>query len=128
MNDQTTTDPIADAEATERKMPIQCGGPLDLRKRRGERVVIAQRVPFALFEGEATERQSARNHDQTVARIAERCGYSACEALAVLAGLEWDRVSKIDEEAAHRILYAMHVAYNRGRRWGIERQKQSSQV
>lgn len=119
MSDHTTTDPIADAEATERKMPIQCSGPLDLRKRRGERVVVVQRLPFALFEGEAYERQSDRNHSQTVERIRERGGYSACEALAVMAGLDWDRVSKIDEEAAHRILYAMHVTYNRGRRWGL---------
>ena len=121
MNDSPTTDPIADAEATERKMPIQVGSRLDLRERQGERMVLVRRVPFALFEGEAIERQSQRNHQQSVARIAERGGYSACEALAVIAGLDWDRVSKVDEEAAHRILYAMHVSYNQGRRWGIDR-------
>ena len=113
------SDPIADAETTERKMPIQAGSELSLRGRRGESVVIVKRLPFAMFEGEAYERQSERNHGQTVARIAERGGYSACEALAVLAGLDWERVSKLDDEAAHRILYTMHVAYNRGRRWGL---------
>jgi hypothetical protein len=112
-------DLIEAAENTERKMPIQATGELNLRARRGERVVIIKQVPFALFAGEAVERQSQRNHGQTVERIAERGGYSACEALAVIAGLDWDRVSKLDEEAAHRILYNMHVAYNRGRRWGL---------
>lgn len=116
----SATDKIADAEATERKMPIQCGHVLDLRKRRGEKVVVIARLPFAMFEGSAYEAQSQRNHGQSVARIAERGGYGAQEAIAILAGLDYDRVRNIDEEAAHRILYSMHVTYNRGRRWGIE--------
>lgn len=116
----SATDKIADAEATERKMPIQCGPKLDLRRRRGEKVVVVSQLPFAMFEGEAYERQSQRNHGQSVARIAERGGYGAMEAIAILAGLDYGRVSTIDEEAAHRVLYSMHVTYNRGRRWGIE--------
>lgn len=115
-----TIDKIADAEATEAKMPIQCTSALDLRKRRGERVVVVQRLPIAMFRHEAVERQSQRNHDQSVDRIAQRGGYGANEALAVLAGLDYGRVSNLDDEAAHRILYAMHVFYNQGRRWGIE--------
>jgi hypothetical protein len=94
-------------------MPIQATA--ELRARRGEDVLVLQSLPMALFAGDAIERQSQRNHRQSVAMIAQRGGYSACEALAVLAGVSWVRVSKIDEELCHRILHTIYVAYKRGR-------------
>lgn len=98
-----------------RWMPIQVGSELALRKRRGERVCIVQRLPWELFEGEAIERQSDKNHGQSVAKIASRGGYGACEAIAVIACVPWQKFCE-DEEHAHRILYAMHCIFNRGQR------------
>lgn len=101
----------------DRWMPIQVGDKLDLRERRKERgLCIVRRVPWELFQGEAIERQSQQNHYQSVARIAERGGYSACEALCVIACVPWQ---SMDEVLAHRLLYAMHVAFNRGRRLDV---------
>lgn len=105
----------------DRWMPIQVSGATDLRIRRGERLCIVRRIPWELVDGAACEKQSDRNHGQTVARIAERGGYSACEALCVIAGVEYQR---IDEVLAHRLLYALHVAFNRGRRRDVDMLRQ----
>lgn len=114
MNAEKLADKLdADIGIHDRWMPIQVSGELDLRERRKERLCIVRRIPWELVEGEPIERQSQKNHDQSVARIAERGGYSACEALCVIAGVPWQ---PIDEVLAHRLLYSMHVAFNRGRR------------
>lgn len=96
-------------------MPIMTGGDLDLRRRRGERLVIVKSVPLAMFDG-MSERQSERNHQQTLARIRERGGFDAGEVVAVLSGQSWDVLGSVTEEAWHRILYAMVVQHNRGKR------------
>lgn len=100
---------------TQRLMPIQVGHELAHRRMMGERVIIVERLPWELFEGESIEAQSQKNHGQSVARIAERGGYGACEALAVIACVPWQKFCE-DEEHAHRILYAMHCIFNRGKR------------
>jgi hypothetical protein len=101
---------------SERWMPIQVSGELDLRARRGERVCIVRRLPWRLFESDACQRQCEQNHSQSVERIAERGGFGAKEAIAVISVLPWERVGGLDDEAAHRILYAIHVAFNGGQR------------
>lgn len=44
-------------------------------------------IPWRMIEPQAPQAQD--NHDQTLERLAERGGLSACEALAVLDGREW---------------------------------------
>ena len=91
------------------EMPIQVGGlgndDLALRERRGEKVLIVRSIPRELIAGEAGERQSQKNHSQTLDRIAERGGFSACEAICVIAGVEYEKLGS--NETNHRILYAM---------------------
>ena len=47
------------------------------------------------------ERQALRNHDQTLKRLAERGGLSACEAVAVLENRDWRQMT--DEDAVARL-------------------------
>lgn len=96
-------------------MPIQLGADLSLRVRRGERVVVVQKVPLDMFDG-MSERQCQRNHGQTLAGIRSRAGFDACEALAVLSGQRAGVTISLGEEAAHRILYSMIAHFNRGQR------------
>lgn len=101
----------------DRWMPIQIGSQLDLRVRRGERLVIVRRIPWELIAGESCERQSQTNHQQSLERIADRGGFSACEALCVIAGVAWQ---PIDDVLAHRLLYSLHVSFNRGRQRDVK--------
>lgn len=48
---------------------------------------IYTRLPMAMFAPH--ERQAQRNHSQTLARLQERGGLSACEAVAVLEDREY---------------------------------------
>lgn len=40
------------------------------------------------------ERQALRNHSQSLKRLAERGGLSACEAVAVLEDREWHKMTR----------------------------------
>jgi len=56
------------------------------------------RIPWELIAPH--ERQALLNHDQSLERLAERCGLSACEAIAVLEDRRWsdmERVSAIQK-------------------------------
>lgn len=99
----------------QRWMPIQVGSKLDLRRRRGERVCIVERIPWEMISDERCEQQSQANHGQSISRIAERGGYSAGEAICVIAGIAWQPIGDDEDDTAHRILYAMHCLLNRGR-------------
>lgn len=53
-------------------------------------------IPFAMIAPH--EKQAQRNHWQSLDRLAERGGLSACEALAILEDRPWARgVSKEDD-------------------------------
>lgn len=78
--------------------------------RKGLRVVVTG-IPWALIATDVGEARAMQNHNQTLARLAERHGLDACEALCILLNQDW---SPGDEAMAHRILYAMRVAYRRG--------------
>lgn len=98
-------------------MPIQIGSELDLAERRGERLVLVKSIPLEMISDEACERQSQKNHSQTVERIRERGGFGAGEAIRVMSGLSWDNPElKIPDREAHRILYSMVMMFNRGQR------------
>lgn len=72
-------------------------------------------VPWALFGGELCENRCQANHGgQTLDRIAERMGFSADEALAVICNQPWKANQFGDEQACHRLLYMMAVMYRRG--------------
>ncbi len=102
---------------TGKTMPIQVDGELALTERRGERIVLVKSIPWEMISDEHCEKQSQRNHSQTVDRIRQRGGYGAAEAIRVMAGLTWDDPKlSIPSRDAHRILYAMVVLFNRGQR------------
>lgn len=52
-------------------------------------------IPWAMIAGH--QKQAMRNHSQTLERLRERGGLSACEALAILDDRPWHRM---DREAA----------------------------
>ena len=97
-------------------MPIQVSGELALRERRGERLVIVRSIPWQMICDESCEKQSQKNHGQTVDKIRDRGGYGASEAISIMAGLPYSDDMLIPEVQAHRILYAMMVLFNRGQR------------
>lgn len=99
---------------TDRWMPIQLGMHLELRVRRKEAVVVVQRIPWVMIADQAGERRARVNHDQSLAKLAERGGISAAEAVCIISGIEWQSFGA-GEENAHRILYAMLVLFNRGK-------------
>jgi hypothetical protein len=103
-------------------MPIQVGGALDLKQRQGAPVVIVHDLPWEMIEGEASERQAMKNHDQTLDELRARAGVSACEAVAILSNLPWSDLG--GDEKAHRILYAMRHLFMRGQRIAEARQTQ----
>jgi hypothetical protein len=74
--------------------PIQLPDRYEERKYLEERGVIIHSVPWGLMVEH--EVQAKRNHDQTIAELARRCGLSACEAVAVLEDREW-RHMPLDE-------------------------------
>lgn len=96
-------------------MPIMVTSGLRLRIARGERPVIVKSVPLTIFTT-AHERQCDRNHSQTLDRIRQRGGFDAGEAVAVLSCLHYDAIRSVEEESAHKILYEMIAAHNRGMR------------
>lgn len=55
------------------------------------------------------ERQAQRNHSQTLKRLAERGGLSACEALAILDDRDWQRMdfAQAHTELAKRVTAAL---------------------
>jgi hypothetical protein len=54
-----------------------------------------ERFPMELFRPH--ERQALRNHGQSLERLSERGGLSWCEALAILEGRDWQKVSDAEE-------------------------------
>lgn len=93
-------------------MPIQSS-----KLQAKQSLVIVRNVPRTMFV-EAHETQCRNNHSQTLERIRERGGFSAAEALAVLSCTFWGDLGavQINVEYAHRLLYAMVAAHNRGMR------------
>lgn len=59
---------------------------------------IFLRLPMALFEPH--ERQAQANHGQSLRRLNERGGLSACEAVAILEDRAWRRMSHEDAYGA----------------------------
>jgi len=56
------------------------------------------------------ERQAERNHGQTLRRLAERGGLSACELAAVLEDRAWRRMTHHEAWAA---VFRAHAAFHR---------------
>lgn len=75
-----------------------------VRRAYGTSVIVA--LPFPMLE--AHEKQAFRNHNQTIARLAERGGLTACEALAVLEDRAW---RKEPIAAAHAKLKELFCAW-----------------
>lgn len=108
-------------------MPIQIDSDLALAERRGERIVLVKSIPWEMIGDEACERQSQKNHSQTLDRIRERGGFGAGEAIRIMSSLAWDNPElKIPEREAHRILYSMMVLFNRGQRVAEARMAETS--
>jgi hypothetical protein len=76
-----------------RMMPIMLGHRAEERineaKGAGCAVVVVQ-IPWPMIE--AHEVQAKTNHGQTLARLADRGGLSACEALAIIEDRLWQRM------------------------------------
>ena len=88
-------------------MPIQSADP-DLKPR-------VRSVPWALFAGDLCETRCQSNHaGQSLDRIAERQGFDAAEALAVICNLPWKAHQFGDEQTCHRLLYMMAARYRAG--------------
>ncbi len=88
-------------------MPIQSHN-ADLKPR-------VRTVPWALFADELCETRCQQNHGgQTLERIAERMGFDAAEALAVICHLPWKDNQFGDEQTCHRLLYMMAARYRAG--------------
>lgn len=96
-----------------RSMPIQQPADDHARRARGERLVRVHALPGPMF-GEAEERRSREWHEQSLAGIAARMGFDAVEATCILTGVPFGKATW-DVEAAHRMLLAMQVAFERGR-------------
>jgi rubrerythrin len=58
-------------------------------------------IPWALIAPH--EARARTNHDQTLERLAERGGLSACEAIAVLDERRWRTMSSPDAELSERV-------------------------
>lgn len=72
-------------------------------------------VPWELFGGDLCEQRCKENHaGQSLDRIAERMGFSADEALAVICNLPWRANQFGDEQTCHRLLYMMAARYRTG--------------
>lgn len=76
-----------------------------LRKIKGP---IYSSIPWAMIA--AHERQAQHNHSQTVSRLAERGGLSACEAVAVLQDRDYRRMT---DQSAYATLAELVAAWNR---------------
>ena len=76
--------------------------------------VRVKSMPRGLFM-DAHERQAMTNHGQSLRELAQRGGLSAQECLLVLGCLPGrSQVIDLPHEEAHRLLYAIRVAFNRG--------------
>lgn len=71
-------------------------------------------IPWELLVGDLCAQRCKDNHGgQSLERIAERGGFSAEEALAVICNVSWG--SRFgDEQMCHRVLYMMAAMYRRG--------------
>ena len=69
-------------------------------------------VPWSLLAPH--EKQAQKNHGQTLERLAQRCGLSACEALAVIEGRAWTDISDGDAESALAKLVVAHKEPDHG--------------
>lgn len=76
--------------------------------RRGGAIALVVQAPWSLFAPH--ERQAQTNHGQTLARLAERGGLSAAEAVAVLDDRNFERMN---EGAANARL--LHLIYEHTR-------------
>jgi len=94
-------------------MPIQITSDLRQRIQRGGRLVQVRQLPVRMFLT-IDEERCQTNHSQTLDRIRQRGGFDAAEAVAVLTNLHWRDVEGLSEILAHRILYRMVAAFNRG--------------
>lgn len=63
-----------------------------------ERLGCPKSIPWAAIEPH--EAQALRNHDQTLARLAERGGLDPVEAAAVLDGVAWRDIGTLTLEAS----------------------------
>ncbi|MGU9981533.1 hypothetical protein ACJ4V0_15970 [Phreatobacter sp. HK31-P] len=60
--------------------------------------VVVVSVPWHIMEPH--ERQARENHGQSLARLAERGGLSACEALAIIEDRKWQRMTPAESHSA----------------------------
>lgn len=88
-----------------RTMPIQSNAGLK---------PCVRSIPWELIAGDLCAQRCQDNHGgQSLERIAERGGFSADEALAVMCNVKWG--SRFgDEQMCHRVLYMMAAMYRRG--------------
>lgn len=92
---------------TRTTMPIQSSN-AELKPR-------VRSVQWALFGGELAEKRCQSDHGgQSLDRIAERQGFDAHEALAVICNQPWREGQFGDEQACHMLLYMMAALYRRG--------------
>jgi hypothetical protein len=67
---------------------------------------LPKQVPWSFVEpGRA---QAERNHYQTLERLAERGGLSPSELVAVLVGVEWERITKDKDVIERWLLQRLH--------------------
>lgn len=69
-------------------------------------VEMTRGIPWVMIAPH--EKQAERNHDQTLVRLAERGGLSACEAVAVLEDRRWTR---LEDAVAYRRLQELVQAW-----------------
>lgn len=69
-------------------------------------VEMTRGIPWAMIAPH--EKQAERNHDQTLTRLAERGGLSACEAVAILEDRRWTR---LEHAVAYRQLQELVRAW-----------------
>lgn len=99
----------------DRTMPIIQPPSDSQSKTRGDRPVRVDDIPWEMF-GRFGEEQALKNHGHTLEVLAQRGGVSAPEAVYLLSGLPLLPVRGLlgDDDAAHRILYAMRSLFRRG--------------
>ncbi len=66
------------------------------KKMRGMPIMAKGALPLPWSIIEPHEAQALKNHGQTLERLAERGGLSACEAVAILEDRSWHRMSEED--------------------------------
>lgn len=76
-----------------------------VRAAHGTSVVIA--LPWSMLASH--ENQAVKNHSQTLARLAERGGLSACEACAVLEDRPWRSMPAAEAHARLKDLFTQYV-------------------